>query len=222
MSMSNMVFLGCNYNDKKIKAQFDNLKKRLEADTALSCIVLDKRHHSPARDLWQDIKKHIEESAACIFDLTGFRPNVVLELGYALSIKAADQIFITFRKRKSNGKAPQWLLSDIGHLNRREYISISDLERFMRSQLDQITFSRNYSQFKAECDKTNASDKYQKYGLEVLRVIRDDGPQSTQQIQRRLTGSSCRNEKLISLLKNSKLVVRPPGPNGKYGIAPLR
>ena len=35
MAKSNIVFLGCNYNDKKIKAQFDNLKKRLEADTGI-------------------------------------------------------------------------------------------------------------------------------------------------------------------------------------------
>src|SRR5689334_8442735 len=116
MATSNVVFFGCNYNDKKIKAQFDSLKKRIEADTALSCIVIDKRGGKSARDLWKDIQDYIANSAATVFDVTGFRPNVVLELGYALSIKSEDQIFITFRKRKSKGKAPLWLLSDIGHL----------------------------------------------------------------------------------------------------------
>lgn len=218
MAKANIVFLGCNYNDKRIKAQFDNLKKRIEADTALSCIVIDKRSKKPARDLWQDIKQHIEESAACLFDLTGFRPNVVLELGYALSIKAEDQIFITFRKRKSRGKAPLWLLSDIGHLNRHEYISMTELESFMRDQLTQLSFSENLNEFQQGCEATNAVEKYQKHGLAVLQAIRDKGPQSEQQIQRILAGSACRLQRMVTLLKKHKLIKRPPGPNGKYAI----
>src|SRR3972149_7591438 len=125
MAHLNVVFFGCNYNDKKIKGQFNSLKNRIEKDTALSCVLLDKRGGKSANDLWQDIKLHIEDSAACVFDLTGFRPNVVLELGYALSIKAPEQIFITFRKRKTKGKDPKWLLSDITHLNRHEYVDVS-------------------------------------------------------------------------------------------------
>ena len=50
-----------------------------------------------ARDLWKDIQAYIDDSAACVFDVTGFRPNVVLELGYALSIKVQGQVYSTFR-----------------------------------------------------------------------------------------------------------------------------
>ncbi|MEJ6022039.1 hypothetical protein [Ramlibacter sp. PS4R-6] len=221
MARANIVFLGCNYNDKKIKGQFDNLKKRIEADTPLSCIVIDKRSKKPARDLWQDIKKHIEESAACFFDLTGFRPNVVLELGYALSIKAEDQIFITFRKRKTKGRAPAWLLSDIGHLNRHEYISMMQLESFMRDQLTQIPFAEGTREFWVDCENTNAAEKYQQYGLRILQSIRDSGPQSEQQIQRTLRGSACRLSRMLSLLKKNRLIARPPGPNGKYLVPEL-
>ena len=99
MATSNVVFFGCNYNDKKIKAQFDSLKRRIETDTPLTCIVIDKRSGKSARDLWRDIRSHIEDSAACLFDVTGFRPNVVLELGYALSVKSEDEIFITALRR---------------------------------------------------------------------------------------------------------------------------
>ncbi|MGE5266355.1 MAG: hypothetical protein ACM3L9_03225 [Deltaproteobacteria bacterium] len=221
MAKANIVFLGCNYNDKRIKTQFDNLKKRIEADTALSCVVIDKRSKKPARDLWHDIKQHIEESSACFFDLTGFRPNVVLELGYALSIKAEEQIFITFRKRKSKGKAPVWLLSDIGHLNRHEYIGMAELEAFMRDQLGQLPFSESGNAFHQDCHSTNAAEKYQNYGLRVLQAIRDKGPQSEQQIQRILVGSACRLKRMVTLLKKHKLIKRPPGPNGKYAIPEL-
>ena len=75
MEELNKVFMGRNYNDKKIKAQFDNLKKRIEHDTPLRCEIIDKRSGKPARDLWRDIKTMIEESAVCMFDVTGSAPR---------------------------------------------------------------------------------------------------------------------------------------------------
>jgi hypothetical protein len=218
VSTSNVVFFGCNYNDKKIKAQFDSLKKRIEADTALSCIVIDKRNGRPARDLWKDIQSYIEDSAACVFDLTGFRPNVVLELGYALSIKSEDQVFITFRKRKAKGTAPKWLLSDISHLQRHEYISIPDLEDYVREQLGLIPFSKGHTEFLAACDGTGAPEKYLQRGLKVLQSLRDNGPRSKQQLQSLLAGSACRFEKMQSMLKSAKLIKRSQGRHGKFTI----
>jgi hypothetical protein len=221
MPLSNVVFLGCNYNDQKIKAQFDSLKKRIEADTPLSCIVIDKRSGKPARDLWQDIKDAIEKSAACIFDVTGFRPNVVLELGYALSIKSEDQVFITFRKRKSKGKAPTWLLSDIGHLQRHEYVNVATLEKFVRDQLALIPFSMGLTHFGEECESTNAVDKYKECGLKVLQSIRDEGSRSKQQLQTVMSGSACRWSTMERLLKKNKLLGRSRGQHGKYFIPKL-
>lgn len=218
MAHSNVVFFGCNYNDKKIKAQFDSLKKRIEASTALSCIVIDKRSRKAARDLWKDIKLYIEDSSACVFDLTGFRPNVVLELGYALSIKAEDQIFITFRKRKARGKAPTWLLSDIGHLNRHEYVNVPALETFIREQLDQLPFSKSVEAFVSECESTNAVEKYQQFGLKFLQSIRDGGPKSEQQLKGLLRGSACRSASMVSMLKKYRLIRRPRGRHGKFSI----
>lgn len=215
---ANTIFLGCNYNDKKIKAQFDNLKKRIEQDTPLSCIIIDKRRGKPARDIWRDIKSHIENSAACIFDVTAFRPNVVLELGYALSIKAEDQLFVTFRKRKSAGQAPKWLLSDIAHLTRFEYISIADMESHIRGQLIQIPYYEGYNRFVAACQETNAPEKYETGGLTVLQTIRDDGPKSDQQVKRLMAGTSCRFERMTKMLKKEKLLIRGRGPHGKFSI----
>jgi hypothetical protein len=221
MSKSNVVFLGCNYNDKKIKAQFDSLKRRIEVDTPLTCIVLDKRSGKPARDLWQDIKDAIEQSAACIFDVTGFRPNVVLELGYALSIKSVNQVFITFRKRKSKGKAPAWLLSDISHLQRHEYVNVATLEKYVRGQLALIPFSSDLAKFMIECDSTNAADKYRECGLKVLQNVRDEGPRSRQQLQAVMSGSACRWSKMELLLRKNKLLSRNRGQHGKYLIPNL-
>jgi hypothetical protein len=221
MAHSNVVFFGCNYNDKKIKGQFDNLKNRIETDTALSCILIDKRDGKPANDLWKVIKSHIEDSAACVLDVTGFRPNVVLELGYALSIKAPEQIFITFRKRKTQGKDPKWLLSDIGHLNRLEYVNVPELEALVREQLDRLPFVGKLKDYKKDCESTNSVEKYREYGLKSLQSIRDNGPQSEQQIQAILAGSACRLKRMLSLLKKHKLVKRGIGRDGKFSIPEL-
>ena len=221
MARSNVIFFGCNYNDKKIKTQFDSLKKRIEASTALSCVVIDKRSRKAARDLWQDIKLHIEDSAACVFDLTGFRPNVVFELGYALSIKAEDQIFITFRKRKTKGKAPTWLLSDIGHLDRHEYVNVPALETFIRDQLELLLFSRNVIAFLSGCNSTNAAEKYQQLGLSCPQLIRDEGPKSEQQLTASMRGSACRPSRMLAMLKKHQLIRRPRGKNGKFAVPEL-
>jgi hypothetical protein len=180
--LTNMVFMGCNYNDKKIKRQFDNLKKRLEKSLPLSCVIIDKRKNKAAKDIWKEIKEHIEKSAACVFDVTGFRPNVVLELGYALSSKSEDQIFITFRKRKSKGQDPKYLLSDINHLNYQPYINIKELEKHIKEQLNSIPYSKAYHSFVKDTKDTNASDKYEQKGFEILQDIKNNGSRSSQQI----------------------------------------
>jgi hypothetical protein len=36
----NKLFFGCNYNDKKLKAQFDNLKLRIEKNIRLRYLLL--------------------------------------------------------------------------------------------------------------------------------------------------------------------------------------
>ena len=222
MTVSNKVFMGCNYNDKKIKAQFDNLKKRLELDTPLRCEIIDKRAGKPARDLWQDIKTTIEESAVCIFDVSGFRPNVVLELGYALSIKAEDQLFITFRKRKTSGNPPKWFLSDIAHLQRHEYISLADLEHFIRDQLDQVPYGKRFTEFLNDCSSTAAPDKYKNAGLKVIQSIRDNGTRSEQQVAAVMTGTGCHFAIMAKLLKRNQIAIRTRGRNGRFYIPTIQ
>jgi nucleoside 2-deoxyribosyltransferase len=216
--LSNMVFMGCNYNDKKIKKQFDNLKKRLESTLPLSCVIIDKRKSKAAKDIWKEIKNHIEKSAACVFDVTGFRPNVVLELGYALSLKSEEQIFITFRKRKSKGQDPKYLLSDIGHLNYQPYINIKELEKHIKEQLKNIPYSKEYYAFVRDCNNTNAKDKYEQCGFNILQAIRDNGSRSNQQIRQIMRGTSCHYSKMISLLRKHSLIKAGKGRNGKITI----
>jgi hypothetical protein len=214
---SNVIFLGCNYNDKKIKSQFDNLKKRIESSTPLSCVIVDKRKGVAAKDIWKDIKTLIEQSSACVFDVTAFRPNVVLELGYALSIKAEEQLFITFRNRKTKGKIPQWLLSDISHLNRKNYVHIDDLERHIRAQLAIVPYMTRFNDFLDRCKGTSVPERYRAKGLEIIQSIRDGGAKSDAQVKQIMAGTACRFPKMKQLLIRTKLLVRGKG-YGKFNI----
>lgn len=136
--MKNTVFLGFNYNDKSIKTQFDKIRQKVQADTPIQCVIIDKRANKAAKDLWVDIQNEIANAALCVFDVSAFRPNVVLELGLALALKNNDQILLTFRTRKSSSKPPTWLLSDISHLQRYHYGMISQLESQVRQQIESL------------------------------------------------------------------------------------
>lgn len=214
----NRIFIGCNYNDKAIKKQFDSLKQNIEKDTAWHLVIIDKRAKKHAADIWNDIKIEISACSACFFDVTAFRPNVVLELGYSFSNKNDDQIFITFRARKNQGMSPNWLLSDIGHLRRLHYKNLTDLEKIVREQIKRLPFEQFLQDFYSKCDKTSASAKYKEYGVKVLQAIRDEGEKTDTQIRALLFGSNCHLKKMVQLLKSSRLLKRGQGRNAKWSL----
>ena len=125
----NTLFLACNYNDTKIKSHFNKLKERLEDKFPLRVILIDKERRKGARDIWTEVRNAIEISALAVFDVSAFRPNVVLELGYALGHKDEEDIIVTFDERKKRrGAKADWLLSDIGHLDRKNYKTLGGLD----------------------------------------------------------------------------------------------
>jgi hypothetical protein len=211
------VFFGCNYNDTRIKAQFDTLKQRLETKFPIDCVVIDKRSNKSAKDIWKDIREEIRSCGLCFFDVTAFRPNVMLELGYALAVKEENQIFITWRKRKSKGKMPSWLLSDLSHLNRYEYTSVDKLDQHIESQLNRGEWMTRIKDFNGRCTAdTNAPDKYVEQGLKVFQALRDGGPKTETQLRALVQGSAIRIENLKQLMKKSKTVKRTAGNPGRF------
>ena len=211
------IFFGCNYNDKRIKSQFDALKDRLEKRFPIQCVVIDKRKNKPAQDIWKDIKDEIDQCGLVFFDVTAFRPNVVLELGYALALKAESQVYITFRKRKSKGKQPSWLLSDISHLNRFEYTTVAKLDEFVEEQLRGSEWMQRVSDYERRCEsQTNAPEKYKAEGLKVLHLLRDEGPKTAEQIREITRGSAIRQERLRHLLTTTRVARRTRGQPGRF------
>lgn len=105
ISASN-IFLACNFGNNRVKGHFDGLKQNWEEHLPVSVYISDQVQGGGARDLWQDITQTIKEANLAIFDVTSFRPNVILELGFALAHKQASQIIICRDLTPSGKKSP--------------------------------------------------------------------------------------------------------------------
>lgn len=84
---ANTIFLACNFKNKRVKGHFDGLKQKWENNLPVREYLSDQVKGGGARDLWKDITQTIEESNPAIFDVTSFRSNVILELGFSLALK---------------------------------------------------------------------------------------------------------------------------------------
>ncbi|MBP9095226.1 MAG: hypothetical protein KBG21_01375 [Ignavibacteria bacterium] len=215
---SNKIFIACNYNNKKIKTQFDTLKKKIERKFPYNCIIIDKEKIHEAKDLWGKIKSEIKSSGICFFDVTGFRPNVVLELGFALGITNSKEkkLFLTFHNRANGGSKPEWNLSDVTGLIRIPYNSSKQLEQHCLNQIKKLPFYDKIQYFNSLCKGKAGS--YKKVGNMILLTLRDQGPKTYKQLEILSSKSYCRVDTLISMLKKSKLISKARGPNGRISL----
>lgn len=206
MRMENTIFIGCNYSEKSIKAQFDKLKISIENKYPIKLVIFDRRISRNARDIWEDIKSEIDDAKYAYFDLTGFRPNVVLELGYALAVKKESEIVITHRVRKTRGESPKWMLSDIGHLLRIEYKSLTDLEKSIETEIGKIPFMKKISAYNSTCKKTSVPQKNFDSGMTILKSIRDNDSITEAKAADLLKGTNLKSKSVLSNLKQSGLI----------------
>lgn len=147
---ANTVFLACNFQNKRVKKHFDGLKKTWEGNLPVRVYLSDKVQGAGARDLWKEITETIAEANLTIFDITSFRPNVILELGFALAHKLPNQIVIC-RDLTPSGKATatqeKWELSDIPHLFRVEYKNFARLDEFLLQHIERLAPVKNFYRF---------------------------------------------------------------------------
>jgi hypothetical protein len=113
---------------------------------------------------------------------------------------------------------PKWLLTDISHLQRYDYINIAALDKHIREQLQGTPYLKGHVEFIKDCEATNAADKYKEYGLKILLAVRDEGPKSEQQVRDLMAGSACRFTQMSRLLKKHGLIARARGKHGKFTI----
>lgn len=220
MIQANKIFLGCNYSNRKIKRHFDRLKETWEKNYPLEVIVIDGQTAQGTKDLWKEIQRHIVDCALAILDVSGFKPNVVLELGYALAMKAEHQIVISFDERKRReGRKPEWQLSDIPQLHQVRYKTLDALDEKLLEHIKAMEYMKHL----AACHDrfthdTTVPEKYISASTQVLGAMRDSGALTDTQFQARFAGSSVRKTILGKALKQNHLARRSQGPHGKWTL----
>ncbi len=220
MLYANKIFLGCNYSNKKIKNHFDVLKKTWEQKYPLEVILIDRQKGRGSEDLWKQIQRHIADCALTIFDVSGFKPNVILELGYALAVKSQRQVVISFDERRSRqGRKPEWQLSDIPQLQQIRYKKLSVLDKKLSEHLEAMEYFQRLRQCNEDFDQnTSAPEKYKEATIKVLQLMRDRGAMSDAQLGEEYAGSAIRGATLRRTIKSYQLARRKQGPNGRWNL----
>ncbi|MFH2108539.1 MAG: hypothetical protein ABII93_07715 [Chrysiogenia bacterium] len=213
------IFLACNFGNKRVKGHFNGLKQNWEEHLPVSVYLSDQVQGGGARDLWQDITQTIKEANLAIFDVTSFRPNVILELGFALAHKQASQIIICrdlTPSGKKSSKQKKWLLSDIPHLHRIEYKTFDILDKQLLQHVERMApVKKFYSLMKEIERKRNLSAKsYIAEAIEVLKELRDNGPIQRREFRSRLENHEVNDKTLGDLLKRFELAKPESGKNG--------
>jgi hypothetical protein len=211
---TNQIFFACNYSNKKVKGHFNSLKTKLENEYPVRVVLIDKQRHKGAQDLWVEIEDAIRESCLIIFDVTGYRPNVILELGYTLAITYWERIMIVVDARKPRGGSgdSKWLLSDIGHLNRKPYKTVGQLDDYIYDNLIKVpAIERFQALSKAANANTSIPDKYTSVALSVLKELRSSKTLRDTDIERIIAGTNVHFNRLKSLLTEHKLAKRAAG-----------
>lgn len=220
---ANTIFLACNFQNKRVKRHFDGLKKKWENILPVQVYLSDKVRGGGARDLWNDITRTMCEANLAIFDITSFRPNVILELGFSLALKRADQIVICrdlTPSGKRGAKQEKWELSDIPHLYRIEYETFDDLDKHLLQHVERMAPVRNFYRFMDEIRRqSKLSNKfYVAEALEVLKELRDNGPMRRREFTSRLKKRGVDAKTLEDLLRRFELAKPEPGSNGFWKL----
>jgi hypothetical protein len=220
---ANTIFLACNFENRRVKRHFDGLKKKWERTLPVRVYLSDQVKGGGARDLWKDITQNIIEANLAIFDVTSFRPNVVLELGFALAYKQASRIIICrdlTPSGKKSVKQEKWQLSDIAHLYHIEYSKFNSLDKKLLQHVDRMTTVRNFydlsEQIKRQYPKSYSF--YTAVALDVLKKLRDSRQIRGREFRSLLNKFGVDAKELEILLRRFKLAKPESGSNGFWKL----
>lgn len=199
------------------------MKRSWEDNLPIRVYLSDKVVAGGARDLWQDITLTIKEANLAIFDVTSFRPNVVLELGFALANKQAGQIVICRDLTPGGRTSPEqtdWLLSDISHLSRIDYKSFGTLDKKLLQHIERMSTVRNFYNLIKEIERqySSVAALYMTETLNLLKALRDIGPISRQEFKSRLRDRGVDAKKLGGLLARFSLAKPTYGRKGVWKL----
>lgn len=118
------------------------------------CIIIED---NPETDqLWEKIRNKIEEADYFMADVSSARPNIILELGYALKAKYQDRVAIF----KSNNASILNTLSDLSGTKMYQYSSMSEFRSKLCKWFEEVIFNDKCLLEDIEKDSIESEDHF--------------------------------------------------------------
>lgn len=215
------IFIGCPFK-RSIRANYDRLKKELEAETPLRVMLADTGTITSADHLLDTIRNLIADSAGCIFDATDGNPNVSLEVGIAHALPANYLLTLGTRKARTPAEAQaareakalgevKAIISDLQGKHRIEYKQYPSLKRQTLARwLDGLPYMKRWAQFKRD------HKDMVPYALQLFSEIRTSGRSQRPRLVAILEGSGFSATDVASALVRKRLIVAKRGQGGGY------
>ncbi len=215
------VFIGCPFK-KTIRANYDRLKRELEAETPLHIVLADTGTITSADYLLDTIRTLISESAGCIFDATDGNANVSLEVGIAHTLPINYLLAVSTRKARTPAERQavkealaqgevKAIISDLQGKNRIEYKQYKVLKyQVLVRWLEALPYMKRWAQFKRD-HKDMAP-----YALELFQEIRTSGRSQRPRLVAILESSGFTATDVAAALVKERLLVAKRGQRGGY------
>lgn len=159
------VFVACPYSEKRFK--FTLFKKEL-SELPWTCIYADTTIET--KQLLLKIKRLINTSDMCLFDLSMWNPNVALELGLAEGMSSIKYYILV------NEKLDKDVPSDIKGIQRIPYIRSAKSKKRLDDELIEKLFKQKFTITKEiwrKMSHRSDSKKTYKVALKILSHLRD-------------------------------------------------
>jgi hypothetical protein len=219
MPKIHQVFVGCPFRSD-IRANYDRLKREIEAETPLAIVLADTGAITSTNYLLQHITEQVRDSAGCIFDATGGNPNVSLEVGIAHALGVDYLLAFKTRKPRTAAAAAapartvpdvKPIISDLQGKHRVEYKRYSSLRRDVEKKyLEHLPYMKRWVQFR------DAHRDMVSYVLQLFAQIRTSGRSQRPRLTAILDGSGFTTTQVSQALRQFKLIVAQRGQQGGY------
>ena len=141
--IKNKIFIGVPW--ARIRPKYEEAVKALCDEYPADCVIMGRNTEQEAKELWDLICRHIEESASAIFDATGSNPNVALEFGYAKGVGKRCVLARNERKPREGGRTNAWsIMSDLAGTVRAPWKTVKGLRKILADEFRQNPYVRDF------------------------------------------------------------------------------
>lgn len=163
--IANQVFIGCPWKD--IRPKYEQAVADGEEYYPVNFVIIGRTTGQKAEDLWALIRRHVRESATCIFDAAGSNPNVALEFGFAEAL-GKHSVLARYERASARPKGEISIMSDLAGKVRTPWKSVPGLIRVLERELDSMAYVQK---FEVVAKKHKFKKRKRKVAVAAVRLL---------------------------------------------------